>query len=31
MGSASAVAWALFLIVLIFTVIQFRLVRETEN
>jgi len=31
MGSASAVAWALFLIVLIFTIIQFRLVRETEN
>ena len=31
MGSASAVAWALFSIVLIFTIIQFRLVRVTEN
>lgn len=31
MGSASAIAWALFLIVLIFTVIQFRLVNETEQ
>ena len=31
MGSASAVAWALFLIVLVFTLIQFRLIRETES
>jgi len=31
MGSASAVAWALFLIVMIFTVLQFRLIRETES
>jgi multiple sugar transport system permease protein len=31
MGGASAVAWALFLIVLVFTIIQFRLVRQTEN
>jgi multiple sugar transport system permease protein len=31
MGSASAVAWSLFLIVLVFTIVQFRLVRETEN
>jgi multiple sugar transport system permease protein len=31
MGGASAVAWTLFLIVLVFTVIQFRLVREPEQ
>lgn len=31
MGNASAVAWALFCIVLIFTIIQFRLMSETEN
>lgn len=31
MGSASAVAWALFLIVLVFTLIQFRLMRENEG
>jgi multiple sugar transport system permease protein len=31
MGSASAVAWALFLIVMIFTLLQFRLLRETES
>ncbi len=31
MGSASAIAWALFCIVMIFTVIQFRLMRETES
>jgi multiple sugar transport system permease protein len=31
MGSASAVAWALFLIVLIFTVVQFRLVRDPDQ
>jgi multiple sugar transport system permease protein len=31
MGSASSVAWSLFLIVLVFTIVQFRLVREPEN
>jgi multiple sugar transport system permease protein len=31
MGSASAIAWALFCIVMIFTVIQFRMMRETES
>jgi multiple sugar transport system permease protein len=31
MGGASAVAWALFLIVLVFTIIQFRLVRDPEQ
>jgi multiple sugar transport system permease protein len=31
MGSASAIAWALFLIVMIFTLLQFRLMRETES
>lgn len=31
MGGASAVAWSLFMIVLIFTVMQFRLVRSSEN
>jgi multiple sugar transport system permease protein len=31
MGSASAIAWALFLIVMIFTLLQFRLLRETES
>ncbi|MFO7170110.1 MAG: sugar ABC transporter permease [Chloroflexota bacterium] len=31
MGGASAVAWALFVIVLVFTVIQFRLVRDPEQ
>ena len=31
MGSASAIAWALFLIVMIFTLLQFRLIRETES
>lgn len=30
MGSASAVAWALFLIVVVFTLVQFRLLREAE-
>jgi multiple sugar transport system permease protein len=30
MGGASAVAWSLFLIVLIFTVVQFRLVRDPD-
>jgi len=28
MGNASAVAWALFLIVLVFTFVQFRLLKE---
>jgi len=31
MGSASAIAWALFLIVMIFILLQFRLMRETES
>jgi ABC-type sugar transport system permease subunit len=31
MGSASAIAWSLFAIVLVFTVIQFRLVRDPEQ
>jgi multiple sugar transport system permease protein len=31
MGSASSIAWALFLIVMIFTLLQFRLMRETES
>jgi multiple sugar transport system permease protein len=31
MGGASAVAWALFLIVLVFTIIQFRLIHDPEN
>jgi multiple sugar transport system permease protein len=31
MGSASAIAWALFLIVMIFILLQFRLLRETES
>jgi multiple sugar transport system permease protein len=31
MGSASAIAWTLFIIVMVFTLIQFRLMRETEN
>jgi multiple sugar transport system permease protein len=31
MGSASSIAWALFLIVMIFTLLQFRLLRENES
>jgi multiple sugar transport system permease protein len=31
MGSAAAVAWVLFLIILIFTIIQFRMQRETSD
>jgi multiple sugar transport system permease protein len=31
MGSASAIAWALFLIVMLFILLQFRLMRETES
>jgi multiple sugar transport system permease protein len=31
MGSASAIAWALFAIVLVFTIIQFRLVRDPDQ
>jgi ABC-type sugar transport system permease subunit len=30
MGGASAVAWVLFLLVAIFTLIQFRLLREQD-
>jgi ABC-type sugar transport system permease subunit len=30
MGSASAVAWVLFLIVVVFTLVQFRLLRERD-
>lgn len=31
MGGASAVAWSLFLIVVVFTLVQFRLMRESES
>jgi multiple sugar transport system permease protein len=31
MGNASAIAWALFAIVLVFTIIQFRLVRDPDQ
>jgi ABC-type sugar transport system permease subunit len=30
MGGASSVAWAMFLIVAVFTLVQFRLLREKD-